>query len=93
MKFKLAVSPGTNLKQYHERKPKRKKKPRGVCIETHSVCVCVYTCGKVHEANLQQGKERMRLQAQGFKSHPWASLTEQNSLQGGVLGAKSSYLV
>lgn len=47
MKFKLAVSPGTNLKQYSERKPKRERKnPRRVCIETHSVweCVCVHTC-------------------------------------------------
>lgn len=31
MKFKLAVSPGTNLKQYSEWKPKRKKTPEG-CV-------------------------------------------------------------
>lgn len=87
MKFKLAVSPGTNLKQYSERKPKRKKNP-GVCVETHTVCA--HACVKVSEANLQQGKEGMRLQAQGFKSHPLGSITEQNSLKGQVLAAKSS---
>lgn len=43
MKFKLAVSPGTKLKQCSERKPKRKKEPRGVCTETHGVSVRVRT--------------------------------------------------
>lgn len=97
MKFKLAVSPGTNLKQYSERKPKRKKKnnqPRGVCIETERerecVCARAHACVKLRDANLQQGKEGMRLQAQGFQSHPLGSITEQNSLKGEVLGAKSS---
>lgn len=42
MKFKLATSPATNLKQYSERKPKRKEKQRGVCVETR--CVCERVC-------------------------------------------------
>lgn len=37
MKFKLAISPATNLKQYSEKKPKRKEKQRGVCGDT--LCV------------------------------------------------------
>lgn len=60
MKFKLAISPATNLKQYSEGKPKRKEKQRGVCVETHSVCVCVREC----EAKQEQGKKEMRLQVE-----------------------------
>lgn len=34
MKFNLACSPATNLKQYREGKPKRKEKQRGKCGKT-----------------------------------------------------------
>lgn len=62
MKFKLATSPATNLKQCSERKPKRKEKQRGVCVETHSVCARERQ--RAREAKREQRKEGMRLQAE-----------------------------
>lgn len=56
------------------------------------VCVCAHVCVKARKANIQQGKEGMRSQAQDFKIHPLGSITKQNSLKGEVLGAKSSSL-
>lgn len=87
MKFKLATSPATNLKQCSERKPKRKEKQRGVCVETHSVCARERQ--RAREA--KQGRDEVA--SRGFRSHLWGSITEQKGLQGEVLGAQSSSLV
>lgn len=51
MKFKLAPSPATNLKQYSERKPKRKEKQRGVYRDT----LCARACQAAAESARRKG--------------------------------------
>lgn len=72
MKFKLAPSPATNLKQYSERKPKRKEKQRGVCGDT--------LCARAHQAAAESAR-RAEVAGRGFGSHLRGSAGEQNSLQ------------
>lgn len=74
MKFKLAPSPATNLKQYSERKPKRKEKQRGVCGDT--------LCARARVRQWQRAREgRAGVAGRGFGSHLRGSTREQNSLQ------------
>lgn len=75
MKFNLAGSPATNLKQYGEGKPKRKEKQREECGET------AFTKGKGEKRTLHKGFKnlwgplnsrldcRTRLQGAAFLSH------------------------
>lgn len=85
MKFKLAVSPATNLKQYSKKQPKRKEKQRGVCMETHCARARVCVWEKEREAKQEQGKEGMRLQDEVSGAIP-GGLSEQNSSQRGGFG-------
>lgn len=85
MKFKLAVSPATNLKQYSKKQPKRKEKQRGVCMETH--CARARVCVRERaRSKARARKGRDEIARWGFRSHPWGSVTEQNSSQRGGFG-------